>query len=331
MLPQNLLVSVSVTSEPPAFCQILLQDLPVPIVFYIRIFLSIFYLRTTQFLYDFTSRYHGFCPIYTSVSQIIPQNFLLCLILSYNFLLFLFFLRTSFSQNSFSLPFFSQHALSLSCVSEFTLLLSFKISSHSPPFSKNSLSISFSQNFLISSSLRIPLTQVLSEISVTFLVSEFPHTTLTQSSLRFSFLSEFPQTFLSLRIPSDSHSFSQIPSESPSFKMSSQTHFLINSSQSHFPRNFSYPPASRFQLTHLLSEILLTSSEYSIRNLLFPRIHSHSSSLSLNSLSLSLCPQPLSLCLVSILTQKISLFIYPLLTSLHLCVCNLHLHVSLCF
>ena len=203
MLPQNLLVSVSVTSEPPAFCQILLQDLPVPIVFYIRTFRSIFYLRTTQFLSDFTSRYHGFCPIFPSVSQIITQNFLLCLILSYNFLLFIFFLRTSFSQNSFSLPFFSQHALSLSfCVSEFTLLLSFKISSHSPPFSKNSLSISFSQNFPIPSSLRTPLTQVLSEISVTFLVSEFPHTTLTQSSLRLFFLSEFPQTLtLSLKFP----------------------------------------------------------------------------------------------------------------------------------
>lgn len=103
------------------------------------------------------------------------------------------------------------------------------------------------------------------------------------------------------------------------------------SSQSHFLRNFLYPPSCRFQLTHLLSEILLTSSEYSIRNLLFPRIHSHSSSFSLNSLSLSLCPQPLSLCLESILTQKISPFIYPFLTSLHLCVCNLHLHVSLCF
>lgn len=103
------------------------------------------------------------------------------------------------------------------------------------------------------------------------------------------------------------------------------------SSQSHFLRNFLYPPSCRFQLTHLLSEILLTSSEYSIRNLLFPRIHSHSSSFSLNSLSLSLCPQPLSLCLASILTQKISPFIYPFLTSLHLCVCNLHLHVSLCF
>ena len=113
--------------------------------------------------------------------------------------------------------------------------------------------------------------------------------------------------------------------------MSSQTHFFINSSQSHFFINFSYPPSCRFQLTCFLSEILLTSSEYSIRNLLFPRIHSHCSSFSLNSLSLSLCPQPLSFCLVSIFTQKISPFIYPLLTSLHLCVCYLHLHVSLCF
>lgn len=65
-----------------------------------------------------------------------------------------------------------------------------------PSFSKNSLSISFSQNFPIPSSLKIPLTQVLSEISVTFLVSEFPHTTLTQSSLRLSFLSEFSQTLI---------------------------------------------------------------------------------------------------------------------------------------
>ena len=143
--------------------------------------------------------------------------------------------------------------------------------------------------------------------------------------------SKFPQTLLSLRIPSDFHSFSQIPSESPSFIMSSQTHFFTNSSQSHFLINFSYPPSCRFQLICLLSEILLTSSEYSIRNLLFPRIHSHCSSFSLNSLSFSLCHQPLSFCLASIFTQKISPFIYPLLTSLHLCVCNLHLHVSLCF
>ena len=113
--------------------------------------------------------------------------------------------------------------------------------------------------------------------------------------------------------------------------MSSQTHFFTNSSQSHFLINFSYPPSCRFQLICLLSEILLTSSEYSIRNLLFPRIHSHCSSFSLNSLSFSLCHQPLSFCLASIFTQKISPFIYPLLTSLHLCVCNLHLHVSLCF
>ena len=113
--------------------------------------------------------------------------------------------------------------------------------------------------------------------------------------------------------------------------MSSQTHFFTNSSQSPFLINFSYPPSCRFQLICLLSEILLTSSEYSIRNLLFPRIHSHCSSFSLNSLSFSLCHQPLSFCLASIFTQKISPFIYPLLTSLHLCVCNLHLHVSLCF
>ena len=61
------------------------------------------------------------------------------------------------------------------CVSEFTLL-SFKISSHSPSFSKNSLSISFSQNFLIPSSLRIPLRNLCH-----FPCPEFPHTTLTHA------------------------------------------------------------------------------------------------------------------------------------------------------
>lgn len=116
--------------------------------------------------------------------------------------------------------------------------------------------------------LRIPLNLIF---------SEFSHTLITQNSLRnlcHFLVSEFPYYPL-LRVPfqslsSDSHSFSQILSESPSFIMSSQIHFLINSFSISFSQKFYTPSPMQISTTHLLSEILLTSSEYSIRNLLFP-------------------------------------------------------------